>query len=105
PVSAPDFMRFLLRWQHVAPGTQVQGHHGVRTVVEQLQGYEAAVAAWEPEVLARRVADYRPAQRARLCQAGAVTGLRLSRAQPAGDRKACPSKATPVARAFRADLP
>ncbi|HZM39631.1 MAG TPA: DEAD/DEAH box helicase [Acidimicrobiales bacterium] len=105
PVSAPDFMRFLLRWQHVAPGTQVRGHHGVRTVVEQLQGYEAAVAAWEPEVLGRRVADYRSGQLDRLCHDGEVTWLRLSPAQPAGDRKAGPSKATPVALAFRADLP
>src|SRR5690606_14147048 len=53
PVTAQDFMRFLLRWQHVAPGTQVRGHHGVRRVVEQLQGFEAAVAAWEPHILAR----------------------------------------------------
>ena len=63
-VTAQDFMRFLLRWQHVAPGTQVRGHHGVRAVVEQLQGYEAAVATWEPEILARRV-DGLPARHAR----------------------------------------
>ena len=25
-VTAVDFMRFLLRWQHVAPGTQLRGH-------------------------------------------------------------------------------
>jgi len=28
PVTARDFMRFLLRWQHLAPGTQSQGRHG-----------------------------------------------------------------------------
>ena len=103
-VTAQDFMRFLLRWQHVAPGTQVRGHHGVRAVVEQLQGYEAAVAAWEPEILARRVEGYRPGMLDRLCHDGEVTWLRLSAAQPAGDRKASPSKATPVALAFRDDL-
>jgi ATP-dependent helicase Lhr and Lhr-like helicase len=104
PVTAQDFMRFLLRWQHVAPGTQVRGHHGVRAVVEQLQGYEAAVATWEPDILARRVEGYRPGMLDRLCHDGEVTWLRLSATQPAGDRKASPSKATPVALAFRDDL-
>ncbi len=103
-VTAQDFMRFLLRWQHVAPGTQVRGHHGVRAVVEQLQGYEAAVATWEPDILARRVEGYRSGMLDRLCHDGEVTWLRLSAAQPAGDRKASPSKATPVTLAFRDDL-
>ena len=34
PVTAQDFMRFLLRWQHVAPGTQREGRLGVLAVVE-----------------------------------------------------------------------
>jgi ATP-dependent helicase Lhr and Lhr-like helicase len=103
-VTAQDLMRFLLRWQHVAPGTQVRGHHGVRAVVEQLQGYEAAVATWEPHILAARVDGYRPGMLDRLCHDGEVTWLRLSVAQPASDRRASPSKATPVALAFRDDL-
>jgi ATP-dependent Lhr-like helicase len=105
PVSAVDFVRFLLRWQHVAPGTQLRGHAGVRIAVEQLQGFEAAAAAWEPEILRRRVADYQPTQLDRLCHDGEVTWLRLSAHQPASDRRASPSKATPVALAFREDLP
>ncbi|HTC80322.1 MAG TPA: helicase-related protein, partial [Acidimicrobiia bacterium] len=104
-VSAVDFVRFCLRWQHVAPGTQLRGHTGVRIAVEQLQGFEAAAAAWEPEILRRRVADYQPAQLDRLCHDGEVTWLRLSAGQPASDRRSSPSKATPVALAFREDLP
>jgi ATP-dependent helicase Lhr and Lhr-like helicase len=104
PVTAQDFMRFLLRWQHAAPGTHVRGHHGVRQVVEQLQGYEAAVAAWEPQLLATRVEGYRPAMLDRLCHDGEVTWLRLSLPQPSTDRRASPSKATPVSLAFRDDL-
>ncbi len=104
PVTAQDFMRFLLRWQHVAPGTQVHGHHGVRRVVEQLQGFEAAVAAWEPHIVAARVAGYRPGMLDRLCHDGEVTWLRLSLPTPAAGRKASPSKATPVSLAFRDDL-
>src|SRR5262249_36453938 len=41
PVTAAQFMRCLLRWQHVAPGTQVFGERGVLEVVRQLQGFEA----------------------------------------------------------------
>src|SRR2546423_6912349 len=103
-VSAVGFIRFLLRWAHVAPGTQLRGHGGVRIAVEQLQGFEAAAAAWEPEILRRRVADYQPAQLDRLCHDGEVTWLRLSAGQPASDRRSTPSKATPVALAFREDL-
>ncbi len=104
PVTAQDFMRFLLRWQHVAPGTQVRGHHGVRQVVEQLQGYEAGAATWEPEILTRRVDGYRAGMLDRLCHDGEVTWLRLSAAQPTSDRRSSPSKATPVTIAFRDDL-
>ena len=42
PVNARDFMRFLLRWQHVEPGTRREGRFGVLAVIEQLQGYELA---------------------------------------------------------------
>ncbi|HZQ79774.1 MAG TPA: DEAD/DEAH box helicase [Acidimicrobiia bacterium] len=104
-VSAVDFVRFLLRWQHVAPGTQLRGHGGVRIAVEQLQGFEAAAAAWEREILRRRVTDYQPSQLDRLCHDGEVTWLRLSAHQPASPRRSSPSKATPVALAFRGDLP
>ena len=104
PVTAQDFMRFLLRWQHVAPGTQVRGHHGVRQVVEQLQGYEAAAVSWEAHILGPRVEGYRPGMLDRLCHDGEVTWLRLSPSQPTSDRRSTPSKATPVSIAFREDL-
>src|SRR5439155_11816701 len=55
PVTARDFMRFLLRWQHVAPGTQREGRLGVLSVIEQLQGFELAAGAWERDVLPSRV--------------------------------------------------
>ena len=104
-VSAVDFLRFALRWQHVAPGTQLRGAPGVRIAVEQLQGFEVAAAAWEREILARRVSDYQPAHLDRLCHDGEITWLRLSPNPPTSDRRSSPSKATPVALAFRDDLP
>src|SRR5437764_5283780 len=90
-VSAVDFVRFVLRWQHVAPGTQLRGAPGVRIAVEQLQGFEAAAAAWERQILARRVTDYQPAQLDRLCHDGEITWLRLSPHQPTSDRRSSPS--------------
>ena len=53
--TVQDFMRFLLRWQHLAPGTQLSGDAGLATVIGQLQGWEAAASAWEPELLTRRL--------------------------------------------------
>jgi ATP-dependent Lhr-like helicase len=103
-VTARDFMRFLLRWQHVAPGTQLRGVQGLRMVIEQLQGYEAAVATWEPEILRRRIAEYQPGFLDHLGHDGELTWLRLSPWQPSSDRRSSPSKATPVTLAFRDDL-
>ncbi len=38
PVTAQDFIRFLLRWQHVAPGTQLEGREGVLAVDRTASG-------------------------------------------------------------------
>jgi len=78
PVTAAAFMRWLLRWQHVAPGTQVAGERGTLEVVQQLQGFEIPANAWERQVLARRVADYDPKWLDQLCLTGAVGWGRLS---------------------------
>jgi ATP-dependent Lhr-like helicase len=78
PVTRAQFMRWLLRWQHVAPGTQVAGERGVLEVIRQLQGFEAPANAWEPHILAPRVAGYDPQVLDRLCLTGAVGWGRLS---------------------------
>jgi ATP-dependent Lhr-like helicase len=76
-------------------------------VVEQLQGFEAAVASWEHDVLRARVAGYRAEWLDALCFSGEVVWGRLSRrsALVGGIRSATISRATPVTLAFRADLP
>jgi ATP-dependent helicase Lhr and Lhr-like helicase len=78
PVTAAAFMRWLLRWQHVAPGSQVVGQRGALEVLQQLQGFEIPANAWERQVLARRIADYDPAWLDQLCLTGAVGWGRLS---------------------------
>jgi len=78
PVSAADFMRFLLHWQHVAGEDQVKGASGLMAVLEQLEGFELAAAAWENDVLPARVADYDGAQIDQLCLSGRVAWGRLT---------------------------
>jgi ATP-dependent helicase Lhr and Lhr-like helicase len=105
PVTAQDFMRFLLRWQHVAPDTQLAGEAGLVSVIEQLQGFESAAVTWEPDLLARRLRHYDPAWLDRLCHDGDVAWLRLTPGARDADAPAgAPSKATPIAVVFRADL-
>ncbi len=78
PVTAAQFMRWLMRWQHVVPGTQVTGERGTLEVLQQLQGFEIPANAWERQVLARRIADYDPKWLDQLCLTGAVGWGRLS---------------------------
>jgi ATP-dependent Lhr-like helicase len=101
-VTAQDFMRFLLEWQHVAPGTQLSGPSGLATVLEQLQGFEAAAVAWESELVARRLLRYQPAWLDAMCHAGDTAWLRASPRPPR--EGSGPSKATPISVVFRADL-
>ncbi|MDP8958215.1 MAG: DEAD/DEAH box helicase, partial [Actinomycetota bacterium] len=108
PVTAQDFIRFLLRWQHVSPGTRREGRLGVLAVVEQLQGFELAAGAWEEAVLRSRVEGYRTEWLDDLCLAGDVTWGRLSlREGDDAPRRSgmAPSRATPITLAIRDDLP
>lgn len=78
PVAAADFIRFLYRWQHLAPGTTLHGADGLLQILKQLQGYEMSGAAIERDVLARRVANYDPDMLDQLCFSGEVMWGRLS---------------------------
>ncbi|HXW88470.1 MAG TPA: DEAD/DEAH box helicase [Streptosporangiaceae bacterium] len=110
PVTPQDFMRFLLRWQHVAPGSKREGRFGLLSVIEQLQGFELATGAWEGSVLAARVDGYRREWLDELCMAGQACWGRLSvrdADQDAEPRRSglTPSRATPITLALRDDLP
>ncbi|MGB7946473.1 MAG: DEAD/DEAH box helicase, partial [Candidatus Binatia bacterium] len=77
PVSAADFMKFLLAWQHVTFDNQLRGRDGVLEVVRQLQGLELPAPAWEQHILPARIKDYDPAHLEELCLAGVITWGRL----------------------------
>ena len=114
PVTAAQFMNWLLRWQHVAPGTQVLGEHGTLEVVRQLQGFEVPASAWERFVLGRRITAYDPAHLDQLCLAGAIGWGRLSphpaTLESAGNgqesgrhRRVVPTRVAPIAFFVRED--
>jgi ATP-dependent helicase Lhr and Lhr-like helicase len=95
PVSAADYLRFLLHWQHVAGEDQVKGPDGLAAVVEQLEGFELPAAAWEHDVLPARVADYGAEQIDRLCLSGRVAWGRLTPGSKA------PLRTSPIALLLR----
>src|SRR5216683_3191661 len=97
PVTAADFMRFLLRWQRVTPATQAEGPQGLAAVLELLDGYEVPAGAWETEVLPARVSEYDPLWLDGLCLSGEIAWGRLSPAGPTSGHKSGPIRTTPIA--------
>ncbi|HZD09574.1 MAG TPA: hypothetical protein VE176_15060, partial [Candidatus Limnocylindrales bacterium] len=102
PVTSAMFMRWLLRWQHVAPGTQARSEHGTLQVLRQLQGFEVPASAWERHILARRISNYDPQVLDQLCLTGAVGWGRLT-PHPAmledssgGGRRVVPTSVAPI---------
>ena len=108
PVSPSQLMRWLLRWQHLAPVAQLLGERGTLEALRQLQGFEAPANAWERRILARRVAGYTPEMLDRLCLTGAVGWGRLS-PHPAtletwtAGRRVVPTSVAPIAFFVRDD--
>ncbi len=101
PVTAAQYMRWLLRWQHVASGSQVLGERGTLEVLRQLQGFEIPASAWERHILGQRVANYDPKFLDQLSLTGAVGWGRLS-PHPAtledsgGGRRVVPTSVAPI---------
>ena len=115
PVTAADFMRFLFRWQHVAPGTQLHGRGGVEEIIGQLQGLELPAPAWEQHVLPARVASYDPRALEELCLGGVVSWGRLrpnikeedadaAQSPRKRRRRQSPGRAAPISFVLREDL-
>lgn len=106
PVSAQDYMRFLLRWHHVSPASQLRGRAALKHAIARLEGFESPASAWEPELLASRVADYTPSWLDELCLAGEATWARLTPRKTApSSGSVTASRVTPITIALRADMP
>ncbi|PWU10809.1 MAG: ATP-dependent DNA helicase, partial [Verrucomicrobia bacterium] len=102
PVTLAEFQRYLLAWQRVAVEDRAQGPEGVLAVLEALDGYECAAAAWEPEVLALRVKEYDPRWLDQLCFTGRIGWGRLG--PPQNGRLAGPIRSSPVSLFLRENL-
>jgi ATP-dependent helicase Lhr and Lhr-like helicase len=100
PVAARDYLRFLLKWQRVAPDARMQGPDAVDAVVGQLEGFEAPAGAWEGEILAARITGYEPHWLDDRCLAGHVAWTRLrprpERANGASLGRNAPVRTTPI---------
>ncbi|MBI2200658.1 MAG: DEAD/DEAH box helicase, partial [Armatimonadetes bacterium] len=112
-VTPADFMRFLLRWQHVQRGTQLHGRDGVTQIIGQLQGLELPAPAWEEHVLPSRIRLYDPADLEYLSLSGMVTWGRLTangvdnsnEQNGKRRRRQAPGRNSPIAFVMREDLP
>jgi ATP-dependent Lhr-like helicase len=111
PSSIAQFVQFLARWQHVAPGTQLEGRSGLLQAIEQLAGIEVAASEWEAQVLPARVAGYQSRWLDELCLSGEVAWGRLTPRPETVDHlekdrrgASTPSPATPLTLSPREDL-
>jgi ATP-dependent Lhr-like helicase len=101
-VTPAVFMRWLMRWQHLAPQTQLAGEEGVLEALVQLEGFEAPAVEWERHLLPQRVKDYDGKWLDALCLSGAVGWGRISPhpAWAAGDgaapRRVIPTNMAPI---------
>ncbi|WP_415844316.1 DEAD/DEAH box helicase [Stutzerimonas zhaodongensis] len=93
PVERADFMRFLFDWQHLSEATRMEGRDALGTVLEQLEGFQAAAGAWESDLLPARLKDYGGTWLDELCRSGRFVWTRL-----AGRIKASsgPVRGTPI---------
>jgi ATP-dependent Lhr-like helicase len=104
PVSIRDFYRFLFAWQRADHEHRTEGLEGLQSILEQLDGCELPLAAWESAVLPARVADYDPEWLDRLCFSGRVGWGRLSTPQNSNARASAPLRTSPIALYLRENL-
>ena len=102
PVSAQDTMRFLFQW-HGLGAERAEGDAALQAVLERLEGFSVAAAAWEADVLPARIDTYASDSLDRLCSAGRFMWLRLrlergrTETEPATGNRATILRNSPVA--------
>ena len=108
PVSARDFLRFLFRWQRVAPDTQVEGPRRSTPSSASSKASARRPPPGKATSCRRGSKDYRPSWLDARCLAGHATWLRLgaraaTRAADDGAHDAGHPAAAPPCRAVAGD--
>jgi ATP-dependent helicase Lhr and Lhr-like helicase len=93
-VSSADFMRFQFSWQHL--DQKKEGILALENVLKQLEGYEAAAASWEGDILPARIADYDHTWLDMLCLSGKIVWGRYRLKTASGKKSVNPVKTTPI---------
>jgi ATP-dependent helicase Lhr and Lhr-like helicase len=93
-VSSADFMRFQFSWQHL--DQKKEGILALENVLKQLEGYEAAAASWEGDILPARIADYDHTWLDMLCLSGKIVWGRYRIKNASGKKSVNPVKTTPI---------
>jgi ATP-dependent Lhr-like helicase len=105
PVSIEQFMRFLVRYQHLQPETRLRGQAGLLRLIEQLEGFEAPAGHWEKYILPARLESYEPTWLDALTFMGQAAWGRLRPVARVADTNGRPMKAltrsTPIALMLR----
>jgi ATP-dependent Lhr-like helicase len=104
PVTPQEFYRFLFVWQRADAEHRSEGPEGLEAVLTQLDGCELPLAAWEPQVLSARVADYDPQWLDRLCFSGQIGWGRVTAPQNPRARAFAPLRTSPIALCRRENL-
>jgi len=71
-VSLDRFERYLQRWQHLTPGTQLTGNDATALALAQLYGLARPAEGWERDYLPSRVEQYDAGSLGRLAAAGTL---------------------------------
>jgi ATP-dependent Lhr-like helicase len=88
PVPPEQFVRFLVRYQHLQPQNKLRGQAGVLALLEKLAGFEAPAGHWEKWLLPTRLESYDPAWLDSLTFSGQVAWGRLRPLSSAAGSKA-----------------
>ena len=104
PVSASDFIRSLFVWHHLDPDHRLEGPMGLGVVLETLEGFEAAAAAWENHILPSRLHHYNMAWLDQLSLSGEMVWARLHPSLDSETPRSGASRSLPVALLFRDNL-
>ncbi|MDX1404986.1 MAG: DEAD/DEAH box helicase [Woeseiaceae bacterium] len=94
PVMPADYMRFLFHWQGLTD--RARGPDALAGIVDQLEGFSAAAASWEADIISSRLELYTSDMLDTLCASGKSVWLRLAVRPPGGERRTSPVRNAPV---------